>query len=50
MFRIEAITKSRDTGSDLIELYAFLASVWRGSKLLALYGESVSKEWQRRIK
>jgi len=35
MLRIKAVAKSRDTRSDLIELYAFFASVWKNSVVLA---------------
>ena len=44
MLGIEAITKSRDTSSDLVELYAFLASIWRGSNLSVLGSNSVARE------
>lgn len=35
MLRVKAVTKSRDTRSDLIELYAFFASVCKNSVVLA---------------
>jgi hypothetical protein len=42
MFRVEAIAEPGDTGSDLVELYAFFASIWSTMSPLASDRTSVS--------
>lgn len=41
VLRVEAVTKPRHTGSDLIELHAFFASVWE-----VPYQQVGIHEWQ----